>query len=170
MNVIRTIAYIGIILIELVLIFALLGKKRPLYAASLISISIGIVGLIQIYKDRNLIFKQSDKSISQIEQNNDDYKSILVQKKLDAYNNGPDEVNSIKDVPEEFYSHVYYSYLQPSDGKIVFCSEYTTGPGRMLLDVEDDTFFYFICTKEIADAIIEIHKAKGGPGSGWKHE
>lgn len=166
--VIKTIAYIGIILIELVLVFALLGKKRPLYAASLISISIGIAGLIQIYKDRNLIFKQSDKSISQIEQNNNDNKSMLIQKKLDAYYSGPDEVNSIKDVPEEFYSHVYYSYLQPSDDKIVFCSEYTTGPGRMLLDVEDDTFFYFICTKEIADAIIEIHKAKGGPGSGWK--
>lgn len=96
----------------------------------------------------------------------DDNKGMLIQKKLDAYNNGPYEVNSIKDVPEEFYNHVYYSYLQPSDSKIVFCSEYTTGPGRMFLDVEDDTFFYFICTKEIADAIIEIHKAKGGPGSG----
>ncbi len=38
----------------------------------------------------------------------------------------------------------------------------------MLLDVEDDTFFYFICTKELADIIIEKHKAKGGPGSGWE--
>lgn len=159
---------IGIGLIEIVLIFTLLGKKKPVYAVALISISFGIVGLIQIYKDRVLIFKQSEKNISQIEQNNNDNKSMLIQEKIDAYYSGPNEVNSIKDVPEEFYSHVYYSYLQPSDSKIVFCSEYTTGPGRMLLDVEDDTFFYFICTKEIADTIIEIHKAKGGPGSGWK--
>ncbi len=162
---------IGIILIELVLMFAILGQKKAQTVASLISMSFGIVGLIWMaYKHRDFIFKQSDKNISQIEQNNDDNKIMLIQKKLNAYNDGPNEINSIKDVPEEFYSHVYYSYLQPSDGKIVFCSEYTTDPGRMLLDVEDDTFFYFICTKEIADAIIEIHKAKGGPGSGWKHE
>lgn len=159
---------IGIGLIEIALIFTLLGKKKPVLAIALISISFGIVGLIQIYKDRVLIFKQSEKNIFQIEQNNNDNKSILIQKKIDAYYNGPDEVNLIKDVPEEFYNHVYYSYLQPSDNKIVFCSEYTTGPGRMLLDVEDDTFFYFICTKEIADTIIEIHKSKDGPGSGWK--
>ncbi len=165
---IRTIAFVGIILIELVVIFALLNKKKPMHAATLIALTFGIVGLIRTYQNRNLIFKHSEKNISQIEQNNDDNKSMLIQKKLDAYNKGPNEVNSIKDVPEEFYNHVYYSYLQPSDGKIVFCSEYTTEPGRMLLDVENNTFFYFICTKEIADAIIEIHKAKGGPGSGWK--
>lgn len=26
---------------------------------------------------------------------------------------------------------------------------------------------YFVCTKEIADKILEIHKSNGGPGSGW---
>lgn len=61
---------IGIILIEIVLIFTLLGKNKPMHAAALIAISFGIVGLIHTYKDRNLIFKQSEKNISQIEQNN----------------------------------------------------------------------------------------------------
>ena len=158
---------LGICLIELVVIFALLNKKKPMHAAALIAISFGIVGLIRTYKDRDLIFKHSEKNISQFEQKNNDNKSMLIQKKADAYYSGPNEVNSIKDVPEGFYRHVYYTYLRPTDGKIVFCSEYTTGPGRMLLDVEDDTFFYFVCTKEIADTIIEIHKSKGGPGSGW---
>ena len=26
----------------------------------------------------------------------------------------------------------------------------------------------FVCTKEIADKIFEIHKSNGGPGSGWE--
>ena len=30
-----------------------------------------------------------------------------------------------------------------------------------------NTFFNFVCTKEIADKILQIHKSNGGPGSGW---
>ena len=67
------------------------------------------------------------------------------------------------------YRHVYYLYRRPTDGKCVFCSDYTISPDRILLDVEDDTFFYFVCTKEIADKILEIHKSNGGPGSGWEY-
>lgn len=160
---------LGICLIELVVIFALLNKKKPMHVAVLIAITFGIVGLIRTYQDRNLIFKHSEKNIFQIEQNNNDNKSMLIQKKLDAYYSVPNEINSIKDVPEEFYRHIYYTYLRPTDGKIVFCSECTTGPGRMLLDVEDDTFFYFVCSKKIADKILEIHKSNGGPGSGWEY-
>lgn len=159
---------LGICLIELVVIFALLNKKKPMYAATFIVITFGILGLINTYQNRNLIFKHSEKNISQIEQNNNDNKNMLVKKKADAYHSGPNEINSIEDVPEEFYRHVYYLYRRPKDGKCVFCSDYTISPDRILLDVEDDTFFYFICTKEIADAIIEIHKAKGGAGSGCK--
>lgn len=159
---------LGICLIELVVIFALLNKNKPMHAATLIAITFGIVGLIRTYQNRNLIFKHSEKNISQIEQNNNDNKNMLIKKKTDAYHSGPNEINSIEDVPEEFYRHVYYTYLRPTDGKIVFCSEYTTGLGHMLIDVEDDTFFYFVCTKEIADKILEIHKLNGGPGSGWK--
>ncbi len=119
--------FFGICLIELVVIFALLNKKKPMHIAILIAITFGILGLIHTYQNRNLIFKHSEKNISQIEQNNNnDNKNMLIKKKADAYYSGPDEVNSIKDVPEDFYNHVYYSYLQPSDGKIVFCSEYTT--------------------------------------------
>ena len=160
---------LGICLIELVVIFALLNKKKPMHAASLIAITFGIVGLIHTYQNRNLIFKHSEKNISQVEQNNNDNKNILIKKKADSYHRGPYEVNSIEDVPEEFYRHVYYLYRRPTDGKCVFCSDYTISPDRILLDVEDDTFFYFVCTKEITDKILEIHKSNGGPGSGWEY-
>ncbi|MDD6655647.1 MAG: hypothetical protein PUE59_11545 [Treponema sp.] len=159
---------LGFCLIELVVIFALLKKHKPMYVATLIAITFGIVGLIRTYQDRNLIFKHSEKNISQIEQNNNDNKNMLIKKKADAYHSGPNEINSIEDVPEEFYRHVYYLYRRPTDGKCVFCSDYTISPDRILLDVEDDTFFYFVCTKEIADKILEIHKSNGGPGSGWE--
>lgn len=109
------------------------------------------------------------KNISHVEQNNNDNKNMLIKKKADAYHSGPNEINSIEDVPEEFYRHVYYLYRQPTDGKCVFCSDYTISPDRILIDVEDDTFFYFVCTKEIADKILEIHKSNGGPGSGWEY-
>lgn len=165
---VRTI-FLGICLIELVVIFALLNKKKPMHAATLIAITFGILGLIDTYQNRNVIFKYSEKNISQIEQNNNDNKSMLIQKKADAFHSGPNEINSIEDVPEEFYRHVYYIYIRPTDGKYVFCSNYTISPDRILIDVEDDTFFYFVCTKEIADKILEMHKSNGGPGSGWEY-
>lgn len=79
----KTIFFIGlgICLIELVVIFALLNKKEPMHAATLIAITFGIVGLIRTYQNRNLIFKHSEKNISQIEQNNNDNKNMLIKKK-----------------------------------------------------------------------------------------
>ena len=71
---------LGICLIELVVIFALLDKKKPMHVATLIAITFGIVGLIRTYQDRNLIFKHSEKNISQIEQNNNDNKNMLIKK------------------------------------------------------------------------------------------
>ena len=159
---------LGFCLIGLFVISTLLNKKKPMHVATLIVITFGIVGLIRTCQDRNLIFKHSEKNISQVEQNNNDNKNILIKKKADAYHSGPYEVNSIEDVPEEFYRHVYYLYRRPTDGKCVFCSDYTISPDRILLDVEADTFFYFVCTKEIADKILEIHKSNGDPGSGWE--
>ena len=158
---------LGICLIELVVIFALLKKNKLMHVTTLIAITSGILGLICTYQDRDLIVKYSEKKHSQIEKNNNDNKNMLIKKKADAYHSGPNEINSIEDVPEEFYRHVYYLYRRPTDGKCVFCSDYTISPDRILLDVEDDTFFYFVCTKEIADKILEIHKSNGGPGSGW---
>ena len=48
---------LGICLIELVVIFALLNKKKLMHVAILIAITFGIVGLIDTYQNRNLIFK-----------------------------------------------------------------------------------------------------------------
>ena len=121
---------LGICLIELVVIFALLNEHE--HVAILIAITFGIVGLICIYQDRNLIFKHSEKNISQVEQNNNDNKKMLIKKKADAYHSGPNEINSIEDVPEEFYRHVYYLYRRPTDGKCVFCSDYTISPDRII--------------------------------------
>ena len=46
---------------------------------------------------------------------------MLIKKKADAYHSGPYEVNSIEDVPEEFYRHVYYLYRRPTVGmKLLF--------------------------------------------------
>ncbi len=133
-------------------------------AGYFIALGLCLIDVILIGTYQNI--KHSDKNISQIEQN--DNKNMLVKKKADAYHNGPDEINSIEDVPKEFYRHHYYLYRRPEDGKCVFCSDYIESPDRILLDVEDDTFFYFVCSKEIADKILEIHKSNGGPGSGWK--
>lgn len=76
---------LGICLIELVAIFALLNKKKPMHAASLIAITFGIVGLIRTYQNRNLIFKHSEKNISQIEQNNNKNKKVAAEKADQMY-------------------------------------------------------------------------------------
>lgn len=56
---------LGICLIELVVIFALLNKKKPMHAATLIAITFGILGFIDAYQIRNLIFKHSEKNIGE---------------------------------------------------------------------------------------------------------
>lgn len=60
---------LGFCLIELFVISTLLNKKKPMHVATLIVITFGIVGLIRTCQDRNLIFKHSEKNISQVEQN-----------------------------------------------------------------------------------------------------
>ena len=74
-----------------------------MHVAILIAITFGIVGLIHTYQNRNLIFKHSEKNISQIEQNNNDNKNMLIKKKADVYHCGPNEINSIEEIKAHSY-------------------------------------------------------------------
>jgi len=78
---------LGICLIELVVIFALLNKKKPMHVAILIAITFGIVGLIYTYQNRNSIFKHSEKNISQADQMY--YEEMFPQPKMNLIGKKP---------------------------------------------------------------------------------
>lgn len=84
----------------------------------------------------------------------------------------PIEIDKISEVPEEFYKHEYFEIERMSDKKIIFSSVrpldnnliFLNQLGKALINRDEDVFFLFACDKQLAQQIVQKHKASGGSG------
>ena len=148
------IIFLGICLIELVVIFALLNKKKPMYVATLIAITFGILGLIDTYQNRNLIFKHSENS------QKEEVKYLC-----------PNTINRAEDFPESFFdlkTTVAFEVLENDRCIITISKGIAITPGkktnRYRLKIDESRngqlLDYFICPYSEFNKALEVFYKK----------